>query len=60
MGEECLQKRAQHTALWNSCVYGYCPECVIPNSDSLGSARQKVQNPVTEGVWHTKGIKLAY
>ena len=49
MREQGVQERTEHAALGGTCVESQGGGCGAAYPHSLGSARQEVQDPITEG-----------
>ena len=59
MGEQGVQERAEHAALWGPCVEDQRGRGVVTYLHHLGSARQEVQDQVAQGGVQTQGPKLS-
>ena len=58
VGEQVVQERAENAPLWGPSVEGQPSGDVVSYLHHLGVARQKVQDPVAQGVFQTQGPKL--
>jgi hypothetical protein len=58
MGEQGVQKGAEHTPLWGPIVENHQSEAVASYLHHLGVARKEVQDPVAQGGVQTQGPEL--
>ena len=58
VGEQGVQEAAEHAPLWGPSVEGQRSGDVVSYLHHLGTARQKVQDPIAQGGVETQGLQL--
>jgi hypothetical protein len=60
MGEQGVQEKAENAPLWLPSVEDQRGEDVVSYPNPLGEARQKFQDPVSQGGVETQGEQHSY